>query len=270
MSQLRVLAIHGCCLGDLPESKVSGGIRDSTARALAAAGFHDVDIKAPFYGDLLNSYARADYGAFEAIGGLEGSVDEEDLGGSKAELTSTYESLSAELHSGSGLEARLPIPDVVRELILHSFTTDVSTYLTMLRAKEAIWDVITSAWREFGEDGPDLVVAHSLGTVVTWDVMARLGDGLSRPRGLLLMGSPLYLGTVVKGVAKPPNTTLPVDTAIHVYDDGDLIAGGKPIAPPFAGIADRAVENKAFPTSHDYGPYAKAAADAGVFAELVQ
>jgi hypothetical protein len=98
--------------------------------------------------------------------------------------------------------------------------------------------VITAAWHEFGAEGPDLVVAHSL-------------------------------GTVVRGVAEPPNTTLPVDMAIHVYDNGDLIAGGKPISPPFGGITDRAVENKAFPTSHDVGPYAKAAADAGVFAELV-
>lgn len=271
MSSLKVLAIHGCCLGDHPEEKVTKNIRESTERALAAAGHHDVVIKAPFYGALLDAYANADYGAFAASlgGGLESAIDEAELGGNKAALTSLYESVSGELHADAALEARLPIPDVVREIILHRFTVDVATYLTMLRAKEAIWGVITSAWREFGDTGPDLVVAHSLGTVVTWDVMARFGHELGRPKGLLLMGSPLYLSEVVKGVAMPPDTVLPTDKAIHIYDDGDLIAGGRPIAPPYTGITDMLVENKAFPTSHDYGPYAKAAADEGVLANLL-
>ncbi|MDH3462678.1 MAG: hypothetical protein OEM32_03515, partial [Acidimicrobiia bacterium] len=72
-----------------------------------------------------------------------------------------------------------------------------------------------------------------------------------------------------KGVGMAPDTALPVGKAVHVYDDGDLIAGGRPIAPPYAGITDVMVENKAFPTSHDFGPYARAAADAGVIADLI-
>jgi hypothetical protein len=267
MAGLKVLAIHGCCLGDYPAERVSGGIERSTRSALKSAGFDDPVVRAPFYGSLLFSYARGEVGLFEELTGVE-SGDEEAIGGGKMEVESTYVDLYEELEVETIEELRLPIPDFVREWAMHTFMADVSTYLAMRRAKEAIWGEITRAWNEF-DDGPDLVVAHSLGTVVAWDVLASLGSALTRPRGLLMMGSPLYLSAVRSKMTAPLDTDLPVDRWIHIYDDGDLVAGGKGISSHYESARDVEVENPAFPTSHDYPGYVRAAASRGLIGELV-
>lgn len=257
MAELKVLSIHGCCMGDHPAERVSGGIRRATLSALEAGGI-DAEVKAPFYGSLLNAYARGEIGLLEGIAGLEG-VDEESLVGGPGAILETYVSISQELEAEQIEEIRLPIPDFVREWAMHTFMADVSTYLAMKRAKEAIWGVITSAWNEFGATGPDLVVAHSLGTVVAWDVIAKLGSGLKGPKGLLMMGSPLYLSAVRTKMSAPITGALDVGNWIHIFDDGDLIAGGRGIAGHFAGVEDFEVENPAFPTSHDFAGYIRAA-----------
>lgn len=267
MAELKVLAIHGCCLGDHPAEQVSGGIRRATLSALEAGGF-DAEVNAPFYGSLLNAYARGEIGLLERVGGLEG-VDEESLVGGPGAILEAYADMSEELAAETALEIRLPIPNFVREWALHAFMSDVSTYLAMKRAKEAIWGVITEAWNGFGPEGPDLVVAHSLGTVVAWDVFAKLGSGLPRPKGLLMMGSPLYLSTVRTKMSARISDALDVDNWIHIYDDGDLIAGGRAISTHFAGVEDVEVENPAFPTSHDYPGYIRAAVKADLIGRLV-
>jgi len=267
MAELKVLAIHGCCMGDHPAERVSGGIRRATRSAFSAGGI-DTDVKAPFYGSLLNAYARGEIGVFESIDGLEG-VGEESLVGGPGAILETYAGMADELAAQPMEEIRLPIPDFVREWSMHTFMTDVSTYLAMKRAKEAIWGVITQAWNEFGPTGPDLVVAHSLGTVVAWDVIAKLGSGLNGPKGLLMMGSPLYLGEVRKKMSAPITTALDVGGWIHIYDDGDLIAGGKAISRHYPGAEDIEVENPAFPTSHDYPGYIRAAVKDGLIGRLL-
>ena len=265
MSELKVLAIHGCCMGDSPGERVSGGIRRSTANALKSAGYTDVEVKAPFYGGLLFAYARGEIGLFEEATGLEGL---ESLGGGPELIVSSYESLAAELAMETLEELRLPIPAFVREWALHTFMTDVSTYLAMARAKEAIWKVVTDAWNEFGEEGPDLIVSHSLGTVVAWELLATHGAELSQPKGLLMMGSPLYLGDVRNSMA-PLDRALGVGNWIHIYDDGDLVAGGRKISNHYPAARDVEVDNPAFPTSHDYPGYIRAAATGGLIGELV-
>ena len=266
MAQLKVLAIHGCCMGDRSAESVSGGMRRATASALKSAGFGDADVKAPFYGSLLFAYARGEIGLFEEATGPEGL---ESLGGGPEMIVASYAGLAAEMAMETLEELRLPIPNFVREWALHSFMTDVSTYLAMARAKEAIWKVITKAWKEFGTAGPDLVVAHSLGTVVAWELLATLGSQLSRPKGLLMMGSPLYLGEVRKSMSIPLGKSLGVGNWIHIFDDGDLVAGGRKISSHYPGARDIEVDNPAFPTSHDYPGYITAAARGGLINQLV-
>jgi len=267
MAELKVLSIHGCCMGDHPADRVSGGIRRATLNALKAGGI-DAAVKAPFYGSLLNAYARGEIGLLESIAGLEG-VDEESLVGGPGAILETYVDISQELAAEPIEELRLPIPNFVREWAMHTFMADVSIYLAMKRAKEAIWGVITSAWNEFGPSGPDLVVAHSLGTVVAWDVFAKLGSGLNGPKGLLMMGSPLYLGAVRTKMSAAITDALGVENWIHIYDDGDLIAGGRGIAGHYAGVVDVEVENPAFPTSHDFAGYIRAAVKNDLIGRLV-
>ena len=266
MPEVRVLAIHGCCLGDQPAERVSRGIKESTERALRTAGI-GAEVHAPFYGDLLLAYARGEVLEFASASGLEAATDVAQLGGGREQYDEVFRQLAYELSGSSALEARLPIPDSVREFAMHNFMKDVATYLTMLRAKDAIWDLIADAWHEIDE-GPDIVVAHSLGTVIMFDLLARRFDTLSRPTGLLMMGSPLYLGAVKEKVGALPGSGLNVGKWLHVYDDGDLIAGGMPISPAYRHATDFEVENRAFPTSHDYAGYVNAAARSGLFAQL--
>lgn len=266
MSRLKVLAIHGCCMGDSAAERVSGGLRRSTADALKAAGYADSEVKAPFYGGLLFAYARGEIGIFERATGVEGL---ESLGGGPELIPGNYESLAAELVIETLEELRLPIPNFVRAWALHTFMTDVSTYLAMAKAKEAIWKVIFEAWKEFGPEGPDLIVAHSLGTVIAWELIGTFEEQLPRPKGLLMMGSPLYLGAVRNSMTSPLDRSLGVANWIHIYDDGDLVAGGKGISRHYLGARDVEVDNPAFPTSHDYPGYIRAAALAGLIDQLL-
>lgn len=265
MTQLKVLAIHGCCMGDSSAERVTGAIRRSTINALKSSGFDDVDVRAPFYGSLLFAYARGEISLFEEAMGM----GLESLGGGPEAIGGFYESLTAELVLKTIEEIRLPVPDFVREWALHTFMTDVSTYLAMARAKEAIWKLITDAWAEFGDDGPDLIVSHSLGTVIVWELLATHESELSQPKGLLMMGSPLYLANVRDSMHIPPDSALDVGKWIHVYDDGDLVAGGRKISNHYPDAVDVEVENPAFPTSHDYPGYIWAAAMDGLIAQLV-
>ena len=174
--------------GANPAGRGSGGIRRATLSALKAGGF-EAEVKAPFYGSLLNAYARGEIGLLESLAGLEG-VDEESLVGGPGAILETYVDISQELTAEPIEEIRLPIPNFVREWAMHSFMADVSTYLAMKRAKEAIWGVITSAWNEFGPSGPDLVVAHSLGSVIAYDTCADFSANI-RVRLLVTAGAPL-------------------------------------------------------------------------------
>jgi hypothetical protein len=232
---------------------------------MARAG-HPADVTAPFYGAILNAYARGDVSDF----GEEVVLEEVPAMDGESEPVlpmGSYESLVTEMTPTQ--EWRLPIPNAVRELIMHTFTTDVAAYLTMLRAKEAIWKVVKDSWEEFGAEGPDLVVAHSLGTVVIWDLIVRFGMDLPAPNGLLMMGSPLYLGDVIRGIAGEPDTDLGIDPWIHIYDDGDIVAGGRRLAPAFTRVQDVQVENKSFPSSHSYPAYVQAAAVEGLYDRLL-
>jgi len=92
----------------------------------------------------------------------------------------------------------------------------------------------------FGErPDPDLVIGHSLGSVIAYDVAVHGGP----VRRLVTMGSPLGLRTVrehptlLDGAGEPPATW------VNVSDRADIVAGGKGLGSFWPQVRDIVVDN---------------------------
>ncbi|MCL2423916.1 MAG: hypothetical protein FWD11_08525 [Micrococcales bacterium] len=104
-------------------------------------------------------------------------------------------------------------------------------------------DVRDEVYRELFRYGdrpdPDLVIGHSLGSVMAYDVAVHRRD---IPR-FLTMGSPLGLRTVREHPTLLDDAADPPPTWVNVYDRADIVAVGKGLAEFWPHIADIEVHN---------------------------
>jgi len=116
-----------------------------------------------------------------------------------------------------------------------------------------------------------VVVAHSLGTVVAYEVLAAM-DGPAR-LDLVTIGSPLGQHLVIGADLQPAPVDgagrwpAPVRRWTNIAAIGDMVADGRPVAGVFAGVVERRVDNGH--RAHDPEPYLCAvetarAIDAGI------
>lgn len=107
----------------------------------------------------------------------------------------------------------------VGEAILDKFTHDVAVYLSYPAVARQIDEIVA---KEIGPD-PGVVVAHSLGTVVTYNVLRGAAQGVEVPL-LITLGCPLGLSTIRSKLARPREKPGKVDVWVNAYDDGDVVA----------------------------------------------
>lgn len=147
---------------------------------------------------------------------------------------------------------------------------DVARYLTnralATRIQARLRDVLSKAASTFDET---ILVGHSLGTVVTYDVLRADGRHCN-VRHLVTMGSPLR--KVVRIGLRPPDlgkTAVPtVESWLNLYDTTDLVAN--PIASTFREypVQDVFTDNGSLPVeSHDYWPRPQVL---GIIADLLE
>ena len=105
------------------------------------------------------------------------------------------------------------------EAILDKFTRDVAVYLSYPAVARQI-DAIVA-----GEIGPEpgVVVAHSLGTVVTYNVLRGAAKDVQVPL-FMTLGSPLGLSSIRSKLGTPREKPGRVDTWVNAYDDDDVVA----------------------------------------------
>jgi hypothetical protein len=138
---------------------------------------------------------------------------------------------------------------------------DVAVYLT--HGRDRVLKVVRDA---FPASGPVVLVSHSLGTVVAYDV---LQDADLRARTALWVttGSPLGLRTVQRNslAGKAQHPGIPWLTA---YDVNDIVALGHPLTPEWGGpVRQLAVENDEAP--HSISRYLGHAEVAGPIADAL-
>lgn len=100
-------------------------------------------------------------------------------------------------------------------------TNDVVTYLIVPEAKVKVNKYFSDALT----NEPTLIIAHSLGTVIAYDLLHKLKKDDCDIRGLITMGSPLGIKAIIRQLF--PSPTFPSILKgpwINIYDKHDIVS----------------------------------------------
>jgi hypothetical protein len=120
-----------------------------------------------------------------------------------------------------------------RRVIL-STVKEVASYLERTQVRYQVRAALFDAMR------PDLVIAHSLGSVIALDIAVHYA---TVPR-LVTMGSPLALRAIREHEALASGTYPPPADWINIHDPGDLVTVGTGLGGVWPAVTDIAVRNK--------------------------
>ncbi|WP_153808178.1 hypothetical protein [Nocardia sp. SYP-A9097] len=110
------------------------------------------------------------------------------------------------------------IPDLDTKLI-DRWVRDVSLYLTNTAVQRAINKVVLAEL----DDAPFVLVAHSLGTVLSYNVL-RSADRHGHCHGLITLGSPLGISAIRTRLHTPLTHPRDTDHWFNAYDKADIVA----------------------------------------------
>lgn len=160
---------------------------------------------------------------------------------------------------GSALEA-VPLPPWLKRRLMRVFLRDVHHYLydvefsprhgDSFRIRRDVRSRAIDALRDgAARPGPHVVVGHSLGSVIAYDVLTGVAD-TPPVDALLTVGSPLGISEVQTALAPPwtardgwPQRCLPEGSWDNLFDSLDPVCGGldRRIAPDFRRVGEPAV-----------------------------
>ncbi|MDO8150246.1 hypothetical protein [Isoptericola sp. b408] len=258
----RLILLHGRDTGGLDPERIEAGWLAALNAGLADAGaelrLRDDDATFVFYGDALAAVTGGDEPPPITTHGLPGlsedaarfalSVAREVLSGSGV-LTATPSVAPASLSGGSlwaALSAALAAVDRwvpgLSSAILLLFVRDVYVYLADDEARSTIDTGVAAA---FAGDEPAVVVAHSLGSVIAYQVLRSAVPGADDVPLLVTLGSPLAITAVLDAVRAlaPLTWPEPVQRWVALRDPRDLLTLNDldPAAFPVPG--PRSIEN---------------------------
>jgi hypothetical protein len=241
---MKLVFVHGRS----QQGKDPGKVRDAwlagLGRGLAATGRPaqvGVQVEFPFYGDALDGFmkeletaegrarlrgsAPPDYREFyQAIvwqmaerGGAFAEVQEEATGGAAGERgPEEWETVQ---RFGRFLTRHVP---GLQAAIIKSVTQDVWEYLTRAQSVKPAIDRIVASAIPRGE--PCVVVSHSLGTVVAYEVLAAMGPPLPDVRLWVTAGSPLGQEQIRDRLRRPRGRPGCVARWLNATDPRDVVA----------------------------------------------
>ncbi len=160
---------------------------------------------------------------------------------------------SQRLALGDTLREILPLPVPLRRLLLRlllqQLIPDADSYF-FTDSRNAIQDRLRAAVDAV--DGPVVVVSHSLGTVIAYDVLSEPRFADHAVPLLVTLGSPLGYTEIQDVVTQPLRTPAPVTRWANFADPWDLVTLDTSVADDFDDrqrIVDTTVNNPS-PTSH--------------------
>ncbi|MES2107962.1 MAG: hypothetical protein V4577_04410 [Bacteroidota bacterium] len=237
---MKLILIHGRDQQGQDPGELRQTWLDALNTGLAEAGYRfpeAVDVLFPFYGNLLDDlYQRV--AAAEVRSGIIARGNGEAISG-------TYYDLLEELAKNAAIPPEaltdpdaavrekgiLNLPQVhwvlkqldnytgIGKLSLATFTGDVAFYLDNAYARDEVNKIVVKAF----DNEPAVVVGHSLGSVVGYNVLHQLkGKNI---RKYITVGSPLGLRTVRNKLAPPIRMPECIrDGWYNAYDDRDVVA----------------------------------------------
>lgn len=241
---MNLVFIHGRAQQHLDAGELQNSWEAALKRGMQAAGLPDPPafrVKFPYYGDLLDGLVQQVDAPLLTGVIPRGRLNKDDLefrsaillqiakgaGISQTEILERY-------HADFPLapKERGPLNEPWVQAILRSldktplgdtaidrFTRDVFAYLTFPGIREQIDAVVAPLL----QDGPNLVVAHSLGTVVAYNVLAKTRDSV-RVKLFATVGSPLGIRTIRGRVERPLAMPGCAASWFNAFDTRDVVA----------------------------------------------
>lgn len=122
---------------------------------------------------------------------------------------------------GRALDKKLP---TLGEWVLR-YVAQVDSYLTRPHIHAAINDLVGPAFNK----GPTVIVSHSLGTIVSYDLLRNSASAPNVPL-FVTLGSPLGIDTVINNL-RPPSLAIPAGAArwFNGADPRDYVALVRPL-----------------------------------------
>lgn len=239
MSKPVLVMVHGRAQGGMDPDDLRETWTNTWAKGLDpadAARLDEIDIRFPYYADVLDDLAKAadmtlaEIAARGAAGTIdpglaelraemfEGAIDARDLRGQLVQDKAYQDrgpmqwewvhTMLQKLESVPGLSGRM----------LDRFTRDVWVYLKFPMARRRINAIIADA---LPEEGEVFVLGHSLGSVVAYDVV-RNASGISVPL-LTTVGSPLGVRKISE-MLEPRRFPDAAQAWFNAYDTRDIVA----------------------------------------------
>ena len=263
----RLVLLPGRDTGGLDPERLEAAWHAALNTGLDAAGstlrLADDDATFVSYGDTLDAVVGGDEPPPITTHGLPGLSEDaarfalgvaRDVLGAAGALTAPPAVAPAALSGGSlwaALSAALAAIDRfvpgLSSAILLLFVRDVYVYLHDADARATIDAGVAAAFRG---DGPAVIVAHSLGSVIAYDVLRSTDPGADDVPLLVTLGSPLAIAAVrdaVEAIA-PLTWPAPVERWVALRDPRDLLtlrdldADGFPLPGPLT-IENAHVDN---------------------------
>lgn len=155
----------------------------------------------------------------------------------------------------------LPVPASVRRLLLRlllqRFIPDADSYI-FTDKRNAIQDRLRQALDAV--DGPVVVVGHSLGTIIAYDVLSEPRFAGRAVPLMVTLGSPLGYTEIQDVIVTPLRVPAPVGLWANFADPADLVALDTTLADDFGGgprIVDTQMDNPS-PDNHASSGYLSA------------
>jgi pimeloyl-ACP methyl ester carboxylesterase len=199
----------------------------------------EVDVAFPYYGDILESFARAFEIPLTTDIQTKGSQVNDEFLAFQAELAEALRQRAGvtdaqvDAEYGSNPKPRGPlnwewVQAILRAIdrygggisqaALETFTRDVFLYTTRAGVRDEIDRIVRGALTE----DPTIVVGHSLGSVVAYNVL-RSGPRTLRVPLFITVGCPLGL-RAVRNQLRPLRSPSPVKAWYNAFDTRDIVA----------------------------------------------
>lgn len=242
-SDVRILFVHGRAQEGKSEEKIESQWLEALATGLGKSDLSlpsNIRVDAPFYGDLLEDLTtRFDLPLPEDIVSKgEDSVDEDFLRFQADVLNEIRQAagitdLQIDQEYGDNTRPKGPqnwewVQAIVRAIdknakgltaaTLNKFLND--TYLYM--RKSFVRDSINQLVSERLTEQPTIIVAHSLGSVVAYDILRKTNLNVDVPL-LITLGSPLGI-RFIRDELMPIERSMHVQHWVNAYDERDVVA----------------------------------------------
>lgn len=239
---MKLVFVHGRSQQGRSAAEIESEWMDALTRGCSEAGTQlpDATVSVPFYGDLLDDMTKRIRDRVDAVV-ARGEADPQGIDPFQFEILMAikeeagitdqqiFEEMQTDViergptnwefvHAAARLLSRR-VP-WLSESVIATFLADVDAYMNYDNVTEAINNEVSSAVEGSGDC---IVVGHSLGSVVSYWVLTKLG-GSERVRLFLTLGSPLGIHAIKNKLPRPLAVPEGTNRWLNAADEGDVVA----------------------------------------------